>query len=112
MGNLKQLISRGLLAAISTILFLAAPVAAFGADSTASNSSQVMTLPHYDIQMKSTIKGNSEQPSLIFILPWKKDLSPTLPDATPPLDSFNYLLKPVNKDVLELEAELMAPANR
>ena len=61
------------------------------------------TAKTYDIQMKTQIKGNAEQPNLIFILPWKSTGAPSLEDYDAGFSYFDHFLKPVNQDALELE---------
>ena len=60
----------------------------------------------YDIKLKSVITGSSEQPALIFILPWRDDIKTEFSDGKIPFDAFDIFKQPVNKRYLDKERYL------
>lgn len=65
----------------------------------------------YDVKMETSIRGSSEQPQVLFILPWQDDLVARVPSQQAPLLEQEYR-QPVNYDQIQREKKWHQPRSQ
>jgi len=80
--------------------------------SCAYQTSLAQKTTDYDLQMRTKIVGNGEQPSQIFIVPWNSRIKVNLAIGDVPVDQFGTLSQPVSEKELLFEQRMLKSGSK